>query len=164
MIWPARLAIFYPYPDGVPILQVTGALIFLGAVSIFVLFMLKQHGYLAVGWFWFIGTLIPVSGLVQAGLWPAMADRWAYVPMIGLFIIIAWGAEEIFKRWRPKRIPLAFVALSILMTLMMISRIQVGHWANSITIFEHAITATGGSWLAHNNLANSLKDNLWSNM
>jgi tetratricopeptide (TPR) repeat protein len=157
MIWPAQLAIFYPYPDTVPILQVTGALIFLIAASIFVLFMLKQHGYLAVGWFWFIGTLIPVSGLVQAGLWPAMADRWAYVPMIGLFIIITWGAEEIFNRWRLKRIPLAFVVLSILMTLMAVARIQVGHWASSITIFERAITATGGSWIAHNNLANSLK-------
>ena len=158
MIWPAQLAIFYSYPYAVPVWQITGALIFLVAVSIFVLFMLRRHAYLAVGWFWFIGTLIPVSGLVQAGLWPAMADRWAYVPLIGLFIMVAWGAEEIVNHWRPLRIPVVCAALSILMILIIVARIQVGYWANSITIFEHAITATGGSWVAHNNLGKALTE------
>lgn len=158
MIWPAHLAIFYSYPESVPIWQITGALIFLVSVSIFVLFLLKQHAYLAVGWFWFVGTLIPVSGLVQAGLWPAMADRWAYVPLIGLFIMIAWGGKEIVNRWQPERITLAFAALALLMTLLMVARIQVGHWANSITIFEYAIAATGGNWVAHNNLGKTLTD------
>jgi len=158
MIWPAHLAIFYPYPDSVPIWQITGALIFLVAVSIFVLFILKQHAYLAVGWFWFIGTLIPVSGLVQAGLWPGMADRWAYVPLIGLFIMIAWGGKEIVNRWRPKRIRVAIALGAVLMALIIVARIQTGHWANSITVFDHAIKATGGSWVAHNNLGKALTD------
>jgi tetratricopeptide (TPR) repeat protein len=158
MIWPARLAIFYSYPHTVPVWQITGALIFLVAVSIFVLFLLRQHAYLAVGWFWFIGTLIPVSGLVQAGLWPAMADRWAYVPLIGLFIAVAWGGAQIVSRWRPLHIPVVCAVLSILMILIIVARIQVGYWANSITLFEHAIAATGGNWVAHNNLGKALTE------
>jgi tetratricopeptide (TPR) repeat protein len=158
MIWPANLAVFYPYPDTVPVWQVVGALIFIICISIFVLYRLKQHAYLAVGWFWFMGTLVPVSGMLQAGLWPAMADRWAYVPLIGLFIMIAWGGDEIVNRWRLKRTPVACTSLAILMTLIMVSRIQVGYWADSITIFKHAIAATGGSWVAHNNLGRALTD------
>ena len=158
MIWPEQLAIFYSYPSTVPIWQTTGASIFLVAVSIFVLFMRRRHAYLAVGWFWFIGTLIPVSGLVQAGLWPAMADRWAYVPLIGLFITVAWGGKQIVDRWRLLRIPVVCAGLSILMLLILAARIQVGYWANSITLFERAIAATGGSWVAHNNLGKVLTE------
>ena len=158
MIWPANLAVFYPYPDTVPVWQVVGALIFIVCISIFVMFRLKQHAYLAVGWFWFMGTLVPVSGMLQAGLWPAMADRWAYVPLIGLFIMIVWGGNEIVNRWRLKLTPVACTVLAILMTLIMVSRIQVGYWTDSITIFEHAIAATGGSWVAHNNLGKALTD------
>jgi tetratricopeptide (TPR) repeat protein len=158
MIWPANLAVFYPYPDTVPEWQVVGALIFIVCISILVLYRLKQHAYLAVGWFWFMGTLFPVSGILQAGLWPAMADRWAYVPLIGLFIMIVWGGNEIVNRWRLKSTPVACTSLAILMTLIMVSRIQVGYWTDSITIFKHAIAATGGSWVAHNNLGNALTD------
>ncbi len=158
MIWPANLAVFYAYPDAVPIWQVTGALIFIVCLSIFVVYRIKQQAYLAVGWFWFLGTLVPVSGMLQAGLWPAMADRWAYVPLIGLFIMIVWGGNEIVNRWRLKRTPLVCAALAILMTLIMVSRRQVGYWTDSITLFEHAIAATGGSWVAHNNLGRALTD------
>ena len=158
MIWPANLAVFYPYPHTVPVWQVVGALIFIVCISIFVMYRLKKMAYLAVGWFWFLGTLVPVSGILQAGMWPAMADRWAYVPLIGLFIMIVWGGNEIVNRWRLKRAPVACTALAILMTLIMVSRIQVGYWTDSITIFKHAIAATGGSWVAHNNLGKALSD------
>lgn len=158
MVWPVDLAVFYSYPASLPAWQVIGALIFIVCVSVFVIFMLKQHAYLAVGWFWFLGTLIPVGGLVQAGLWPAMADRWAYVPLIGVFIMFAWGGEAIVSRWRFKQPLVAYAVLAILVTLTIIARIQVGYWANSITIFEHAITSTGGNWVAHNNLGKALSD------
>ncbi|MBC2695325.1 MAG: hypothetical protein HF982_08645, partial [Desulfobacteraceae bacterium] len=83
MIWPKNLAIFYPFPDTLPIWQILGAGLFLASISFLVFLNLRKKPYLCMGWLWFLGTLIPVIGLKQAGLWPAMADRWAYVPFVG---------------------------------------------------------------------------------
>ena len=158
MIWPAHLAVFYPYPNSLPIWQVVVALIFIICVSIFVIRMLKQYAYLAVGWFWFIGTLIPVSGLVQAGLWPAMADRWAYVPLIGLFIMLVWSAGEIFDSGRIKRFLAVPIAVVVMLALSAVSHVQVTHWANSITLFSHALKVNQSNYLAHLNLGKTLND------
>ena len=158
MIWPEHLAVFYPYPTSIPMWQILGALIFVVGLSIFVLLMHKRCAYLSVGWFWFIGTMIPVIGLVQAGLWPEMADRWAYVPMVGLFMMISWGGKQILDRWRPARTLGAIASTIVLVALMVISQIQVGYWADSITIFEQAVKATDGSWVAHSNLGKALTD------
>ncbi len=91
MIWPHNMAVFYPPPDMVPIWQAVLAALFLVFVSVLVIRTARQRPYLAVGWLWYIGTLVPAIGLVRAGLWLAMADRFAYVPFIGLFVMIAWG-------------------------------------------------------------------------
>ena len=96
-IWPVDLAVFYPFPASIPLWKVAGATILLVSVSVMVISRLKSSPWLTVGWFWFIGTLFPVIGLVQGGLWPEMADRWAYVPQAGLFIMIAWPVSKFVK-------------------------------------------------------------------
>jgi tetratricopeptide (TPR) repeat protein len=157
MFWPAQLAVFYPYAYAVVFWQVAAAAAILLGISIWVLVQIRQRPYLAVGWFWYFGTLVPVIGLVQVG-GQAMADRYTYIPLTGLFIMIAWGAAEIFERWRVKRIFAVLTTVILMLTLSIVSHMQVGHWANSITIFEHAIAVTGGSWVAHNNLGKALTD------
>jgi tetratricopeptide (TPR) repeat protein len=156
LIWPSHLAIYYPFPEQIPLWQPLVAFALLFIVSIYAFGNLKQKPYLAVGWLWYLGTLIPVIGIVQAGLWPAMADRWAYVPAIGLFIMLAWGVAEIGSRWRYLRVVLACLSGSALTALLILSFLQISHWRDSVSLFEHGIQATGGTWNMHNNLANAL--------
>jgi tetratricopeptide (TPR) repeat protein len=156
MIWPHNLAVYYPYPDSIPLWQGAASAVFLIGVSILVIRVFKRRPYLALGWFWYLGTLIPVSGLVQAGLWPAIADRWAYVPLIGLFIMIVWGGADLLRRWRDKALSLAIAVGAILICLLVSARIQAGYWADSVTLFQRALAVTGSTWIAHNNLGNAL--------
>ncbi len=153
MIWPQNLAVFYPYPHMIPIWKIACSGLFLIFVSLLVVLAAKKRSYLAVGWFWFLGTLVPVIGLAQAGLWPALADRWAYVPFIGLYIMIAWGATELLNRWPKNRIVLAATAVMILSILTSATLIQLRYWTNSITLFEHALEVTTNNFVGHNNLA-----------
>ncbi len=155
MFWPQNLSVFYPLPDTVSGAQVLGAVIILMSISVLAIWGLKRRPYFAVGWFWFMGTLVPVIGLVQVGLWPAMADRWAYVPLIGLFIIIAWGVPDLLKRWRPNVRILAAAAGTVLLLLSISARTQISYWTDSITLFKHAIQAVGGSSRPHNKLGNA---------
>jgi len=159
MIWPLGLAVHYPFPHMVPIWKAAGAGLFLLMVSILILLVLKRKPYLSVGWLWFLGTLVPVIGLVQAGLWPAMADRWAYVPLIGLFIMIAWGAPELVTRWRHRISLLACISSAALLLLMILTWMQLQHWKNSITLFEHAVHVTNDNTVAHTALATALISN-----
>jgi tetratricopeptide (TPR) repeat protein len=156
LIWPYHLAVYYPFPERIPLWQPLIAFAVLIFISIFVLRTLNQKPYLAVGWLWYLGTLIPVIGIVQAGLWPAMADRWAYVPTIGLFIMLAWGGAEIVNRWRYRRVVLACLSGSALTVLLILSYFQISNWRDSVSLFEHSIQATGGTWNMHNNLASAL--------
>ena len=156
MIWPKNLAVFYPFPDTLPVWQVFGACLFLAFISFLVLLNLRKKPYLCIGWLWFLGTLIPVIGLKQAGLWPAMADRWAYVPLVGIFIIVAWGGSDLLKKWTNKKIVPAILAMSVLLVLTMQSFLQAAHWKNSNTLFENSIKVTENNWLAHNNLGIAL--------
>jgi tetratricopeptide (TPR) repeat protein len=157
MFWPRDLAIFYPYPDVIPVWQTMGALVLLLCVSVLLMWVLRSKRYLTVGWLWFIGTSIPVIGLVQAGLWPAMADRWMYVPFIGLFILISWGCADILTRWRYRRIALGASAMTILLALAVCTRLQLRHWRNSVTIFSHALAVAGENSPMHNNLGLALQ-------
>jgi len=156
MFWPFNLAVYYPYAKNTPVGQLLASLIFLVMVSGFAIRFLKQHPYFAVGWFWYLGTLVPVSGVVQAGLWPAMADRWAYVPLIGLYIAIVWGIAELAEG-RPyckKSIPIA--AILIVGILCASTGLQVGYWKNSVALFRHSLEITVDNAVAHNNLGNAL--------
>jgi tetratricopeptide (TPR) repeat protein len=157
MFWPTNLTIFYPLSDSFPFWQVAGVAALLLGVSVIVLIQIQRRPYLAVGWFWYIGTLVPVIGLVQVG-GQAMADRYTYIPLIGLFIMIAWGISGSLRRWHYKSIFLFGTGAIFLITLMVFTHAQIRQWANSITLFEHAVKVTGGTWLAHNNLANALTE------
>ena len=155
MLWPQHLSVYYPFPDMVPVGQALGAAVLLIGVSALAIWGLKRRPYLAVGWFWFLGTLVPVIGFVQVGLWPAIADRWAYVPLVGLFVMIAWGGPELFKAGHHKRKILAIAAGAILLILAITTRIQISHWANSISLFEHAAKTVTGSSMPVNKLGNA---------
>ncbi|MBC8433409.1 MAG: tetratricopeptide repeat protein [Desulfobacterales bacterium] len=152
MLWPSGLAVLYPYPETVPLWQAVGAGLLLAGVTILVLRKIKLKPYLSVGWLWFIGTLVPVIGLVQVGLWPAMADRFAYVPVIGLFILIAWGISDILSKQRYRRIMLGILTAGILSALMICTWLQSAYWKSSLDLFERAVQVTANNWLAHNNL------------
>lgn len=151
MIWPHDLAAYYPHPRALQLWQAAGAGLLLACVSILSVREARRRPYLIVGWLWYIGTLVPVIGLVQVGS-HAMADRYTYVPFIGLFVVVAWGVSDIAAKWRRRRTILAVSAGIVIPALMVCSWAQVGHWKNSITLFSHAIAATSNNLKAHNNL------------
>jgi Flp pilus assembly protein TadD len=155
MIWPQNLSVYYPYPNMVSAGQLIGAVAVLVALSSLAVWGLKRRPYLAVGWFWFLGSLVPVIGFVQVGLWPEMADRWAYVSLIGLFIMIAWGIPELIKGWHNKHKILAITAGAILLLLSITTRVQISHWADSGTLFEHAVQSVGGASIPRNKLGHA---------
>ena len=156
MVWPDNLTIFYPYPKSVPFWKAGFASLIIGGISIYAVRHLKTKPYLGVGWFWFLGTLFPFIGLTQAGLWPAMADRWAYISFIGLFICVAWGGTEVVKRWRVRPTILCITLFMLFLLLLTDTRYQVQFRRNSITLFEHAIDVTSDNYAAHSNLGYAL--------
>ncbi len=158
LIWPQNLAVFYPYPQQIPIELAVGAGLSLLSISFLMIWSLRGKPYFGVGWLWYIGTLLPSIGLFQGGLWPAMADRWAYVPFIGIFIIIAWSITEFIMRWRLKKIYIVTAAIVIFMILMFKTWLQVHYWANSIILFEHNLNVTSNNYVAHNNIGLGLKE------
>lgn len=155
MIWPVNLAVLYPHRGMGPIWQIAAACLVLAGVSAVVILLRRSRPYLAVGWFWYVGMLVPVIGLVQVGS-QAMADRYTYVPLVGLFIAIAWGLGDLVGRRRYQRFALGACAAAVLLVLAMCSRRQVGYWRNSITLFKHTLEAAGSSHAAHTNLAAAL--------
>jgi protein O-mannosyl-transferase len=156
MFWPQGLTVFYPYPRMVPVWETIGAVLLLVFVSFFAIRSIQKAPYFIIGWLWFLGTLFPVLGLVQVGLWPAMADRFAYVPLIGLFVVFAWGAPQICQNWRYRTICFSASAFFLLLVLTIVTRKQVGYWKNSITLFEHNLRFTSNNHVAHNNLGDAL--------
>ena len=158
MIWPQNLAVFYPYPSEVPIWQSAGAGMLLLGVSVLILRSFRKVPYLLTGWLWYLGTLLPVIGLKQAGLWPAMADRFSYVPLIGLFIIIAWGIPDLVRGWHYRSTFLTSAGGVVVAALMLTTWTQLQHWKNSLTLFEHALRVTKNNYLAHLNFGAALAD------
>ena len=156
MIWPQNLAIFYPHPgQSLPIWQAVAAGLLLLLISTVVMRAGRRYPYLPVGWLWYVGTLVPVIGLVQVGA-QAMADRYTYVPLIGLFIMVAWGVPDLVGSWRYAKPALTVAAASLLVALMVCTSFQVKHWENSLSLFEHALRVTSNNSQIHNNLANVL--------
>ncbi len=155
-IWPSHLAVFYPYPKSYPVWQVAGSVLLLASLSTIMICKVKKYPYMTVGWLWFIGTLFPVSGIVQVGS-HAMADRYTYVPLIGLFIIVAWGARDLFiEKYHFKKKLIGGISCILLSALMICAFIQVNHWRNSVSLFSHALKVTDDNWLAYNNLGFTL--------
>jgi tetratricopeptide (TPR) repeat protein len=160
MVWPRGLSILYPHP-GNTLAEWKGILcgIALVGISIISIRLIRKAPYFLIGWLWYLGTLVPVIGIVQVGR-QAMADRYAYIPLIGIFIIVAWGVPELLSKWRFKKKVLSVSAGIIIFALLKITWEQVGHWKNSITIFKHAIKVTDikypSFYDAYNNLGSAL--------
>jgi Flp pilus assembly protein TadD len=142
MIWPQDLAVLYPHSNLLPGWQVTGACLLLLSISLASIISCRRHAYFFVGWFWYIGTLVPVIGLVQVGL-QSMADRYTYLPLIGIFMAITWGVGGLVTRWRSRTPLVAACAAACLLALMMGSWLQVRHWQNSTSLFKQAFNRPG---------------------
>ncbi len=155
MLWPQDLTAVYPYSAVIPIWQIAGSGLLLGLFSLLVFKNLAKSPYLVTGWLWFLGTLVPVIGLVKIGS-HAMADRYTYVTFIGLYMLIAWGIPEILGRFKRKRLALATIAMGVIVTGMMIARNQTTHWVNSVRLFSHVIEINPHSFLAQRNLGLAL--------
>jgi protein O-mannosyl-transferase len=149
--WPSKLAALYPHLGRfLPHWEIIGSAALLILLS--VLILCSRRDYAIVGWFWFLGTLVPVIGLVQVGV-QAMADRYAYLSFIGLFICVAWGAAEIARR---RKIPAVWMALPVILILTafgMITRHQIGYWRDSETLWKHTLSVTEQNYVAHDALA-----------
>ena len=153
MIWPFDLAFFYPHPGYISPLWtfvVAGAIII--GLTILLLWLGKKRHYLTVGWLWYLGTLVPVIGIVQVGI-QGLADRYTYIPFIGLSIILAWGAQDLLARWQFRKIALATAAGLSLLFFSILTWYQVGVWKDNITLFSHAVNVTERNYLALTNLA-----------
>jgi protein O-mannosyl-transferase len=155
MFWPARLAAFYPYPESIAAWQVAMAGLALAACTSFVLRWFRTRPYLAVGWFWYLGTLVPVIGLVQVGS-QARADRYTYIPLIGLCIMLAWFAAGIVERWPGAKRAVWISAVAACLCMAALTRVQIEYWQNSETLFRHALAVTNRNSVAHNNLGMAL--------
>ncbi len=156
MFWPENLAVFYPFDaDSFALWQVAMCVLLLLVISIFMIRFGRKQRYLPVGWFWFLGTLMPVIGLVQAGE-QSLADRYTYIPYTGLLIIIAWGLPELLSRWLYRKIALGIAAVMVLTVLGIGAYRQAGYWKNSSALFTHAIEVTQNNYIAHEHLAQEL--------
>jgi tetratricopeptide (TPR) repeat protein len=153
-LWPAHLAAFYPYPRSFPAWEVAGAAAVLAGLSLLA-WASRRRGYALVGWLWFVGTLVPVIGLVHAGE-QALADRFTYVPLVGLLLVVAWGVPDLLRGWPPRRLVLSIGAALVVAACVVVARAQVAHWRNEATVWAHALDVTAGNDLAHNNLGMTL--------
>ena len=157
-VWPAKLAAFYPYPyDGIPAWKTAGAAATLALVTWMCWRLRARAPYLAAGWTWYLVTLVPVIGLVQVGS-QGMADRYTYVPLIGPFVMLAWGLGALADRARFPRMrdAAAVLAVAALLALGFAARRQAATWRDSETVFTHALAVTEENAVAHNNLARAL--------
>ena len=153
--WPTRLAPMYPRPEGpLPTWQVAGALVILFLISVLV-WRWRERRYLAVGWFWFLGTLVPMIGIITVGE-QAMADRYAYVPFIGLFVAVVWTLDEFLSQRQIPRVWPASLAVVIVLLLGFLTHRQVSYWHDSETLWRHTLGVTERNYVAHKNLAVAL--------
>jgi protein O-mannosyl-transferase len=156
--WPSRLAVFYPHPgNSLTAGQVGAALLFLLAITALVIDRYRQR-YLTMGWLWFLGTLVPMIGLEGVGYqgMQGMADRYAYLPFIGLFIMICWSIAEWTERRHISLAWLAGLSFAVLVILTMVAHRQIGYWSDSATLWSHTLQVTNRNWLAENNLGKIL--------
>ena len=153
--WPANLALLYPHPGfatSVPA-AVLSALAIVAVTALAVIF--RQRRPLFVGWFWFLGTLIPMIGIVTIGP-HFMADRYAYIPLLGIFVIVAWGAADLIKRWHVPTAVSAVGVAAILLTLGFALHRQVGFWSDNVTLWTHTAEITEQNYITENTLATAL--------
>ena len=154
-IWPVDLAVLYPFPDQIPAVLTLLAISLIAGISIAVILSIRTRPWLTVGWFWYLGTLIPVIGLVQVGA-QSMADRYTYLPLIGIFIMIAWSLPPTQTATRTRMVATATTAGAVLVILFALTFAQVRLWRSSTILFEHAVDVTERNYMAHKLLAGAL--------
>jgi tetratricopeptide (TPR) repeat protein len=159
-LWPTRLVVFYPLRGGPPAWEAIACGVVLLSITATVLRLLRTRPYLAVGWFWYLITILPVIGIIQVGD-QSRADRYMYIPMVGLSVMLAWSATDVWRQWpqqwrkiRPAWV--GFGAAAGLACLVLTAR-QVSYWRNSKTLFEHAIQVNGDNAVAHSCLGDALR-------
>jgi hypothetical protein len=155
MFWPTDLAVFYPHPAHWPLAKVLLAGGFLLGLSGLLFAARRRSPFLLMGWLWFAGTLAPVIGLVQVGE-IALADRYTYIPSLGVLILSVWGAYELTRRWRPGVMAFSVGGSAAILLCLVLTRQQLGHWQGSEALFRHALEVTENNPLAHNNLGAAL--------
>ena len=157
LFWPSHLALPYPYPGGWPLALVLLALLALVGITVLALRWARSRPYVAVGWCWFLATLLPVIGLVQVGP-QAMADRYTYIPLIGLFVLVTWLLADSLSRWRLGPTALTAAGVAVVALCLGLARMQAGYWKDSETLFRHSLAVTTGNYVAHDNLGDALAE------
>ena len=155
-LWPHSLAPYYPHPVTLSLAPALGAAVVLLGLSFGVLRLARKHPYLLFGWLWYLGTLVPVIGLVQVGT-QAFADRYTYVPLVGLFIMLAWGVPELLARWRRAPAALPWLAGGALAALAVCSWYQTALWKDTVILFRHTLAVTQRNAMAHAILGTALE-------
>jgi protein O-mannosyl-transferase len=154
--WPHDLAMLYLHPREQPLWQAIGSLLVLLVVSAAVILVRRRYPYLAVGWFWYLVTLVPVIGLIQVGS-QSMADRYTYIPLIGLFVMAAWGVQDLTKNLPQRKIVLSLLAAAVIAASAAVTWQQIGYWRDSTTLFRHTLQVTDGNYTIHYNLGLTLE-------
>jgi tetratricopeptide (TPR) repeat protein len=156
MIYPVGLAVLYPYPERyLSPWRIGLSILFLLLISAGVAAGSRKHPFLLLGWLWYLGMLVPVIGLMQVGN-QAMADRYTYLPQVGLYIIVAWGVVDLCGSWRHSRAVFGASAAAILAALIVLAYLQTTYWKNDVSLMTHAISCTSDNYLAEHNLAVAL--------
>ncbi len=150
-VWPSGLAVFYPFPDSRPVWQVAGAVLTLTAITALCLRHARRHPYLIVGWCWYLGTMVPVIGFVGIGDF-SRADRYTYIPLVGIFIMVAWGMADLAAGCHLPRRAVAVASGAALAALTVFAGVQASHWRDSGTLFSHAVAVGQESCNAYNSL------------
>lgn len=157
-VWPLNLAVIYPFDKYPPTqFKMLGSLLILLFISVLAFCLRRRFPYLLVGWGWYLISLLPVIGLIQIGQ-HSVADRYTYLPLIGIFIMISWGIADLRERWNLGIKPVTIFSVILLLLLATITLMQVRYWKNSYTLFSRAVAVTQGNWVAHHNLGRVLQD------
>ena len=156
IFWPSDLGAFYPYPDSVAPLKAVSALVVLIAITTIAIKYIRTKPYIALGWFWYLITLGPVIGLVQAGTWPEVADRFSYLPSIGITIIIAFAAQQAFAKLKHRAIVLTVLTSIILIALGLSTHRYINYWKDELSLFKRTLDVTEGNYITHSNYGYAL--------
>jgi len=149
------MAVFYPHPGKWPVAEVLLAGGLLLGITVLCFVMRRRYPFMLVGWLWFVGTLVPVIGLVQAG-WVAMADRFTYIPSLGVLMLTVWSGCELSRQWRHQVMVLSVAGGLAIAVCVGLTRQQLGYWQDTEILFRHALAVTKDNYLAHNNLGSIL--------
>ena len=147
--WPSRLAVLYPYPHSLPAWEGIASAAFLTVITALVI-KYREHRYLPVGWFWFLGTMVPMIGIVQVGN-QAMADRYAYLPMLGIFVMVVWGVADLAGSDRRAKLVAGLSACAVI-TLAAVTHAQIAYWHDDLSLWSHTLTVAPQNFVAENNV------------